>query len=406
VWAGYLEPASIKPLARSPRLSTLSKTENSLSMQKGQKQRRRGAQRKPPVQAQLPMVQMPKQIAQPLRKRRQQGQRSGSIGAAAAAAAYSVGLRSGEPTIRGSSRSTRIQHRELIASITGSTTFTVSNTFALNPGLPGTFPWLSTQAAGWEQYKFHRLKFCYYSRCATSVPGSMMLVPDYDAADAAPITEQVASSYRDVVEEVPWTPEFTCVLDVKAMIEPGDRKYVRIGALPANLDVKTYDSGTLFACTTDGTAVNWGKLWVEYDVELFVPQLPPQGAGQLIYSSGGTIGTTNIFGSAPVSTGPIYATAAVNVVTFPTPGYYFVSLSLINLSGAAATSTSATTNMTIGATATCDSGTTASYCAAINVTQAVGTMTFANADTQSTSVAGLSVSSVSSVFYNNWASNL
>ncbi len=374
-------------------------------MQKGQKQRRRGAQRKPPVQAQMPMVQMPKQIAQPLRKRRQQGQRSGSIGATAAAAAYSVGLRSGEPTIRGSSRSTRIQHRELIASISGSTAFTVQNTFPLNPGLYGTFPWLSTQAAGWEQYKFHRLKFCYYSRCATSVPGSMMLVPDYDAADSAPVTEQIASSYRDVVEEVPWTPEFTCALDPKAMIEPGDRKYVRTTALAANLDVKTYDSGVLFACTVDGTAVNWGKLWVEYDVEFFVPQLPPQGASQLIYSNGGTIGTTNIFGNAPITTGPTLVTVAADVVTFPVPGYYFVSCSIINLSGAAATSASAT-NITVGATTTADSGTTACYSAAINVTAAGGYLTFANADTQNTSVAGLTVAQCSSVFYNNWASNL
>lgn len=125
----------------------------------------------------------------------------------------------------------------------GTSGFTVANTFALNPGLSTTFPWLSTQAVGWEQYKFNKLKFCYYTRTGTSTPGSILMVPDYDAADAAPTTEQIASAYRDVVEEVPWIEEFSCTLDPRAMLEPGNRKYIRTASLAANLDVKTYDAG-------------------------------------------------------------------------------------------------------------------------------------------------------------------
>lgn len=239
----------------------------------------------------------------------------------AAASAYSVRLSTAEPKITGAYRSTRIRHRELITSVTGSTTFTAANTFSINPGLVASFPWLSTQAAGWEQYKFHKLKYCYYTRCATSVPGSVLLVPDYDAADTAPLTEQIASSYRDVVEEVPWVEEFSCVLDPAAMAEPANRKYIRTGPLASNLDVKTYDAGNLFLCTVDGTAVNWGKLWVEYDVELFVPQLPPSGlannSGSLVNSSGTGVASALALGTAAstVALGGIAISAAANVLT-------------------------------------------------------------------------------------------
>jgi hypothetical protein len=236
----------------------------------------------------------------------------------AVAAAYARGQSTTEPRISGNYAKTNIRHRELIYSVVGTSTFTTGATFAINPGLPATFPWLSSQALGWEQYKFNKLRFCYYSRTGTTTPGSILLIPDYDAADSAPLTEQVASSYRDVVEEVPWVEEFTCPLDPKALHETGNRKFVRTGALAANLDVKTYDGGNLFVCTTDGTAVNWGKLWVEYDVDFFVPQLPPQGlfiASFLINNSGTGLTQSAVMGTGSVAYGPIGLSCPLAVLT-------------------------------------------------------------------------------------------
>jgi len=246
------------------------------------------------------------------------------------AAAYAVGIRQREPMIKGNYRSTRIQHKELIASIVGTTAFSIlpANTFALNPGLATSFPWLSTQAAGWEQYKFHKLKFCFLTRTSTATPGSCMLIPDYDAADSAPLTEQIASAYRDVVEEAPWIPEFCLSLDPKSMMEPGNRKFIRTGPLASNLDVKTYDSGVVYIATTDGTAVNWGKLWVEYDVEFFIPQLPPAGSvvAQTQVSTGASVNVSAIFGTSPVylyGAQNLFSVSA-NTLVFNLPGDYLV----------------------------------------------------------------------------------
>lgn len=244
----------------------------------------------------------------------------------AAAAAYSTRLGSFEPNVVGSFRKTTIKHRELIASVTGTVAFTVANSFALNPGLAQTFPWLSTQALGWEQYKFNRLKFCYYTRTGTATPGSVLLVPDYDAADSAPLSEQIASAYRDCVEEVPWVESFSCELDPSALqgnVGPTGRHFVRTAPLAANLDIKTYDCGNLHLATVDGTAVPWGKLWVEYDVDLYVPQLPPTGASNfassLVNSTGTGSTTTAPLGSvsSQVARGPVsISTTGTNVVSF------------------------------------------------------------------------------------------
>lgn len=211
--------------------------------------------------------------------RRQERQRNVTIGGISgvrsagsfAAAAYSTGQRTREPIISPGNRMTRIVHRELLATVTGSTGFAVFSSLALNPGVSTTFPWLSTQASGWEQYRFNRLAFEFITRCATTAVGSVMLAPDYDALDAPPTTELQATSYRDTTEDVPWKDQ-ACVLDNKAMHPIGPKKYIRT-ALVANSDLKTYDVGTLHTCTTgQADTVAIGKLWVVYDVELFVPQ--------------------------------------------------------------------------------------------------------------------------------------
>jgi len=244
-----------------------------------------------------------------------------------AAAAYATGQHSQAPMIIASRDQSRIVHRELIASVVGSANFAVPFTFALQPGLAATFPWLATQAQSWESYRFNKLRFCAYTRTGSNVPGSLMLVPDYDATDVAPSTEQIASSYEDVEEDVPWK-DICCQLRPASLHSLGPRKFIRTGALPANADVKTYDAGNMFICTTDGTAVNWSKLWVEYDVTLFTPQLPPGGAGVLSSEriTGATPTTANILGTQTVQPGSSnLVSVAGSVVTFNQAGLYFVA---------------------------------------------------------------------------------
>lgn len=234
----------------------------------------------------------------------------------AAAAAYSSGQHTGEPRIfRSGVNTCRIVHRELISSVSGSVDFTVQNAFALNPGLAASFPWLSNESAGWERYRFNKLRYCYYTRTGSNVPGSLLMTPDYDASDAAPVSEAIASSYDDCEEDAPWK-DICCVLPQRSLMGDMKEKYIRSGPLSANQDIKTYDAGNLFVCTTDGTVVGWGKVWVEYDVTLFNPQVPAggfQGSGTLVTAGGTSV--TNPFGTSSNKTGPVAMTAAAAVLS-------------------------------------------------------------------------------------------
>lgn len=249
-----------------------------------------------------------------------------------APASSSLVSRTKPPVFRSrTARSTRITHRELIAQVSGTVAFTATQ-FAINPGMSSTFPWLSTQASSWEQYKFHRLAFCYESRCSSATNGTCILAPDYDAADTTPTSEVIASSYADTTEAVPWTTKFSCALNPNSMLGLAPRKYVRTEGLADNLDVKTYDSGNMYLCTTDGTATNWGKLYVEYDVELFVPQLNPTGSLQVdAYHSQnmGAVTTASPFGVplGPLTgSDPLLFTTSGSVITFLKSGTFFVSI--------------------------------------------------------------------------------
>jgi hypothetical protein len=235
---------------------------------------------------------------------------------ASVAAAYATGQSSGKAQVyRQSSDSCRIVHRELVSSLTGSINFTVQNSYSINPGIAATFPWLALQAQGWERYHFNKLKLCYYTRTGSNTPGSVIMSPDYDAADSAPVNEQIASTYFGTEEDAPWK-DITLGFDNRLL--SGER-FVRTGQLAANLDIKTYDVANAYVSTIDGTAVAWGKLWFEYDVTLLNPQSPAsgaQGSGTLT-SGGGSIASATPFGAVPVSTGPYALSAtATNVLTF------------------------------------------------------------------------------------------
>lgn len=212
----------------------------------------------------------------------------------------------------------RIVHREKIARLStpGTGTFTLLGSFPLNPGSPDTFPWLSNEAAGWESYKFNRIRFIWIPTSGTQVAGNIIMAPDYDASDAAPAGETILSSYSDCQEGNIWC-RFAADLEKKLLNSTTMSKYVRVGALAANQDIKLYDSGNFFVFSVDDAVVNNGKLWVEYDVELFNPQVPPggfQSSGTLL-GAGGSFSAASPYGAVPVSTGPLSITAAGAVIS-------------------------------------------------------------------------------------------
>jgi len=260
--------------------------------------------------------------------RQNRGRDPPNTGRTAVAAAYSTAQRSVTARIETAKNSVRIKHRELVANLSGTADFAVALSLALNPGISETFPWLASQAYAWETYHFHNLKFCYYTRTGTNVPGSIILAPDYDASDLAPASELMVSNYEDMREDAPWK-DVCSTLNESAMFSMGPRKFIRNGALPSNVDIKNYDVGKMHVCTIDGTAVPWGKLWVEYDVSLFTPAAPIGGfflpSALIINGTGNT--SSSLLGTQTVLAGSTeFATVSGEVITFNTAGDYQLAL--------------------------------------------------------------------------------
>ncbi len=231
------------------------------------------------------------------------------------ASSYAKGVKATKPRIQYSStgRECRVVHKEFITNVVGSVNFTTPIQVQLNPGLVGSFPWLSNIANNFEQYRVNALRFCYMTRTGTSVPGSVLMYPDYDAADSAPLTEQIASAYAEIVEDAPWKDNM-CILRPAGMHALGPRKFIRNSAVAAS-DIKTYDVGTFYLSTVDGTAVPWGKVWIEYDISFYEPQLNPQGSF-IASSLQGTAGTAASLVSAGFqSAGPLISGLAGNVIS-------------------------------------------------------------------------------------------
>jgi len=230
-------------------------------------------------------------------------------------------IRSVKPMFMRQSRDEqRIVHREKVGKYTtpGTGTFTVLASVAIQPGLVTSFPWLANEAAGWETYRFNRLRYVWVPTSGTAVAGNIIMGPDYDAADAAPGNETALSSYSDTQEANVWVP-FASELNPADLNGEQRRRFIRNGALAANLDIKTYDSGNFFVASADDAAANSGKLWVEYDISLYNPQVPPggfQAAGTLL-GAGGSLAAATPFGAVPVASGPIgLNAAATNTLSF------------------------------------------------------------------------------------------
>jgi hypothetical protein len=200
----------------------------------------------------------------------------------------------------------------------GSTGFAVVQ-YSLNPGLLSTFPWLSQTAENFEAYRFRKLCVEYLSSSPSSIAGAICIAPDYNSADSAPVSFQQLEQYQDAYRDLVWS-DGLCIINSRAMGMLGPDRYIRLGALAPNLDLKTYDVAVLNVGTTGQSNTNQiGELWVNYDVELFEPTsfntANATSFGSLYNSSGAGVVTTSLLGTNPVSSGRILITAASNVLS-------------------------------------------------------------------------------------------
>lgn len=174
-----------------------------------------------------------------------------------------------QPRVTANAKSCRIRHRELMDIIDMSITYE-ARAYRINPGVGATFPWLSGQAQGWEQYKFHSLQLRYLPTCSTTEPGVIVMFVDYDPTDSAPTTVRDAMTNATATAG-PVRNGSLVNTNTVALLGGLKAKYVET-QLSGPSDPRSTDSGTFYIVTDGGNNVQVGAVWIEYDVEFMYPQ--------------------------------------------------------------------------------------------------------------------------------------
>ncbi len=171
-----------------------------------------------------------------------------------------------------------VSHREYLFDFNSSTSFN-SVRLPINPGIYYSFPWLSTLAANFEEYRFHGLIFQFHSTSASALNstntalGTIIMATQYDVLDDAFINKTGMENYQFATSCKP-AEDMIHPVECAVRSNPLGQLYVRVGDVPSNSDQRMYDLGyfTLAAVGSQASA-NVGELWVSYVVELIKPKL-------------------------------------------------------------------------------------------------------------------------------------
>jgi len=244
---------------------------------------------------------------------------------------------SGRPKIQsvGALGDSRIIHREYLGDVSMAASFT-STKYAINAGLGRTFPWLSTVAQRFESYRFNKLRFCFETSCSSTQTGTVLLIPDYDAQDSAPVNKVQALSYRNSARAQAWLS--FCQESSQEDLNKQKSYFVRQGSNPSGTDIRLYDVGNLFLCVQGADTNTVGELWVEYDVHLMTPQNSDEFVSALI-TGVTSISKTVPFGTAPTEVGSLDVTIGTTTLTFNQAyeGLIFATVTGTGLTALAAT---------------------------------------------------------------------
>lgn len=182
--------------------------------------------------------------------------------------------------------STRIRKREYIGDILMTSGF-VGQIYALNPASRRTFPWLSTIASNYEQFKFLGLTFGFRSLTANALGqsgdpsmGSITLFTQYDMYDAT-VTDKVAAN--NALYATSCKPSESMLHPVECDPEqtPSQPLYTGINEVISADPTKAPDRrltymGFTNVVTQGGPVLEGylcGELWVTYDVMLYKPMV-------------------------------------------------------------------------------------------------------------------------------------
>jgi hypothetical protein len=247
------------------------------------------------------------------------------------------------PVMHSSSESMTLRHREYIGDVVMSGPTFTQTAYPINPGLAATFPYLSSVAECFQQYRFKGLVFEFKSTSAAAITsgtntamGSIMLAAQY-RADALPFINK-----QQVLNEM-WSvdiaPSSCGMLPIECSPEENtlSKQYVRTGGI-AGGDVKMYDLATVYVATQGGQVGQSnivGELWVTYEIELSKPclasQISPTESPNAVFVTAATTNALPFNGMVPYAANTLLGITVTggNTINFSAtmaPGFYSITM--------------------------------------------------------------------------------
>jgi len=185
------------------------------------------------------------------------------------------------PLMHNDNGSTRVRHREFIATILTEKAPTLANSvFAVNPGDSRTFPWLHSLARHYQQYKIMGCVFELVSTCGNAVSstnsalGSISMATQYNVNNPYYSSLQVALNSYFATSEKPSTNQMHAIecnpLESPYNLWNTRQKEISDPTLVG--DKRLYDFCRLEVLATGSQSqFEAGQLWVTYDILLLKP---------------------------------------------------------------------------------------------------------------------------------------
>lgn len=273
---------------------------------------------------------------------------------------YDSHTQSQVPFMHSTDESITLKHREYITDISSTTTFTATS-YAINPGMLSTFPYLSSIAGNFQEYKFQGLNFEFKSTSANAL-NSTNTALGYVALACQYRSDATTPATKTELMNITWSEDGKPSNDILLPVEckPTENampiQYVRQGSLPSNSDIKMFDLGKLVVATGGSQAAAVvGELWATYEIKLYKPIITPSTLNSYLdYAHYVCTGCT---GAVPMGTAQTRKAgdqtltfslgASSHAVSFyPTDRYYMVEAFWVGTSVAITTPTVAVTNGT------------------------------------------------------------
>lgn len=174
-----------------------------------------------------------------------------------------------------------VRHREYIADVTSTENFTMRE-FAIQPGLPATFPWLAQVAHAYEQYRIRGMIFEFkstssnavLSTAASTALGTVIMATSYNPSLVEFVDKRTMENYQFANSCAP-SANLMHPIECARNQTPVTELFIRTDDVPQGDDIKLYDIGKFVLATVgmQQTGGIIGELWVTFEIEFLKPKM-------------------------------------------------------------------------------------------------------------------------------------